>query len=1199
MNSEGASTLPKDSRRTTGRLPGREVRGKAVATLIAIAALSGCDGDPPPAIPDSIIISPGSANFVSIDDTLRFTATVFDQYGEEIPGEPLTWSSPDPAVAIVDAQGVVTAKGNGTVAVQCEVAIGGPSATAAVTVSQVVATVAVSPAAATLAPGDTTRLEALVADANGHAIEEAVLEWTVRNASVAQVDALGLVTGIEAGTTVVAAMSEGIEGTAEIAVVHSGRAVLETLFRATGGASWSNNDGWLTNAPLRSWYGVEVDAMGSVRALYLSSNGLTGEIPPAIGDLPSMEVLFLHGNQLTGEIPPELGRLTNLKRLYLGSNQLTGRIPPQLGDLSRLEDLYLSGNRFSGSIPPEIGNLVDLRSLILSHVSLPGPIPSEFGNLTNLEWLYLEQSGVTGRIPPELGNLANLEFLHLGSNGLTGPIPPELGRLSDLAVMNLQANGLSGSIPPELGILANLTSLGLGFNGLTGPIPPELGNLISLDDLYLAWNGLTGPIPAELGQLSDLKRLQLHRNQLTGPLPPELGQLSHLEILNLAENPLRSPIPPEWGNLTNLESLDLRFTQLTGPIPVELGNMTDVKQLLLMFGNDLTGPIPPELGRLSNLEVLLLGSNSLTGPLPSELGRMGNLEYLWLQDNDLSGPVPPEFGAMSNLRELRLASNSSLAGSLPTELTGMVRLAELQAGNTGLCAPADSGFQDWLKGVYRVRLIRCVEGDQPAAYLTQAVQSRDFPVPLVEDERALLRVFPTSRERTSETIPLVRAWFYHNGDEVLEVDIPGKNTTIPTEVDEGDLAKSANVKVPGSVVREGLEMVVMIDPESTLDQDLWVAKRIPETGRMELEVKDMPLFDMTLVPFVWSETQDSSIVELIGEMVDDGEDHEMFGLMHLLPVHEMKLTAHDPVVTLTNNALDLLYQTTAIRLMESGTEYYMGMMSPLVSAALGVAWAPGRSSFSVPDAGVIAHEIGHNFFLNHAPCGGPAGVDPFYPYPSGSSGAWGYDFRNGGSLVRPSTDELMSYCGPPMWISDYSFTVSLRFRGHDDDNERLPYREPSQSLLLWGGIDENDAPFLKPAFVADMATVLAESPGAYRLEGLDSDGNELFSLSFDMTEIPDGDGGSGFAFAMPAQPWWASTLAAITLSGPGGTATLDTETSDPMVVLRDRASGQVRAIMGGLPRSVLSRGDAIAHLSPGRNVETLFSRGVPGWDAWR
>ena len=62
------------------------------------------------------------------------------------------------------------------------------------------------------------------------------------------------------------------------------RAVLEALFRATDGDNWKNNTGWLSDTPVERWYGVRRNA-NAVVVLDLSWNGLSGSIPPELGQL--------------------------------------------------------------------------------------------------------------------------------------------------------------------------------------------------------------------------------------------------------------------------------------------------------------------------------------------------------------------------------------------------------------------------------------------------------------------------------------------------------------------------------------------------------------------------------------------------------------------------------------------------------------------------------------------------------------------------------------------------------------------------------------------------------------------------------------------------------------------------------------------------------------------------------------------------
>ena len=422
-------------------------------------------------------------------------------------------------------------------------------------------------------------------------------------------------------------------------VAPQSRDALAALYHATNGPGWQSSEHWLSDAPVDQWHGVGVDCDGSVIALDLTENQLSGPIPPELGRLTKLTGLSLADNQLSEPIPPALGRLTHLTALDLSKNQLTGPIPLALGRLANLEDLRLSSNQLTGPIPPALGRLANLEDIRLSSNQLTGPIPPDLGRLTKLTGLGLADNQLSGPIPPVLGGLANLRWLYVERNLLTGQIPAELGGLSKLDSLDLSGNQLSGPIPPALGRLAHLTNLDLWDNQLSGPIPPVLGDLANLTGLYLSGNQLSGPIPPALGRLATLTRLSLWGNQLSGPIPPALGRLAHLEYLYLNENQLNGPIPPALGGLAHLTALSLWDNQLSGPIPPALGRLAHLTNLNL-GRNRLSGPIPPALSGLANLTYLNLGGNQLNGPIPPELGRLAHLEYLYLFGNQLTGCVP-------------------------------------------------------------------------------------------------------------------------------------------------------------------------------------------------------------------------------------------------------------------------------------------------------------------------------------------------------------------------------------------------------------------------------------------------------------------------------------------------------------------------------------------------------------------------------
>ena len=279
-------------------------------------------------------------------------------------------------------------------------------------------TVTINPGSAALsALGETARFTAEVRDQNGQVMAEAAVAWASSDASIATVDASGVATAAGNGSATITATSGSVSGTAAVTVTlaqvvnEADRAALVALYESTDGPNWIDNTNWLTDAPLGEWYGVETDESGRVVELDLSGrwdretraetrHGLTGPIPPELGNLSNLQRLTLYWNRLSGPIPPELGQLDNLRSLSLSQNRLQGRIPPELGSPGELQHLSLDSNLLTGPVPPELGNLTELRQLQIYRNNLSGPIPPELGGLANLRTLELYENGLSGPIPP-------------------------------------------------------------------------------------------------------------------------------------------------------------------------------------------------------------------------------------------------------------------------------------------------------------------------------------------------------------------------------------------------------------------------------------------------------------------------------------------------------------------------------------------------------------------------------------------------------------------------------------------------------------------------------------------------------------------------------------------------------------------------------------------------------------------------------
>ena len=200
----------------------------------------------------------------------------------------------------------------------------------------------------------------------------------------------------------------------------------EALLAARDKLAGTASLNWSADLPMEQWHGVLVGGE-PMRVLQLGfyEHGLTGIIPPELGELDGLEELSLTSNELGGEIPPELARLDNLRSLWLEDNRLTGAIPPELGELD-LKGLFLSHNRLTGSIPAELSHITYLVYLELDGNQLTGQIPQEFANFTGLFSLRLAGNQLTGCIPDRLRDVQENDFDELGLSfcgDTIGPTP--------------------------------------------------------------------------------------------------------------------------------------------------------------------------------------------------------------------------------------------------------------------------------------------------------------------------------------------------------------------------------------------------------------------------------------------------------------------------------------------------------------------------------------------------------------------------------------------------------------------------------------------------------------------------------------------------------------------------------------------------------------------------------------------------------
>ncbi|CAL5042347.1 unnamed protein product [Urochloa decumbens] len=453
----------------------------------------------------------------------------------------------------------------------------------------------------------------------------------------------------------------------------------------------------LSNLFLAGSVPASVCALKSLARLDLSYNNLTGAFPAAaLHACANLTFLDLSNNQLSGPLPRDMNLNLSpaMEHLNLSTNGFSGEVPPAVARLTRLKSLLLDTNRFTGAYPAaEISHLAGLEVLALAcNAFAAAPVPLEFAKLTNLTYLWLDKMNLTGEIPEAFSGLTELTTFSMAFNELTGPIPAWVLQHAKLQNIYLYGNTLSGEVPRNVTAM-NLIELDFSSNNLTGGIPEGIGKLKNLTILFLYKNRLTGTIPASIGLLP-LRDLRIFNNQLSGELPPELGKHSPLGNLEVGNNNLSGPLREALcanGKLYDIVAFNNSFS---GELPANLGDCVTINNLML-HNNRFSGEFPAKIWSFPKLTTVMIQNNSFTGTLPSEISpnmsriEMGNnmfsgsfpqlatgLKVFHAENNRLGGELPADMSKLGNLTDLSVSGNR-ITGSIPASIKLLQKLNTL------------------------------------------------------------------------------------------------------------------------------------------------------------------------------------------------------------------------------------------------------------------------------------------------------------------------------------------------------------------------------------------------------------------------------------------------------------------------------------------------------------------------------------------
>ena len=1143
------------------------------ATMATVAWAAACgDGatepsapPPDPPRPTTVTVTPATAELTALGETVQLRAEVRDQNGQAMASAAVTWASSSDAVVTVSAAGLVTAVGNGTATITATG--GGVSGTATGTVAQTVSAVAVSPAADTLVAGDTLRLAAKATDGNGHVVAGAEFAWASGDTAVAVVDATGLVTGIGAGGVEITATTSGVAGRAMLVVV--------------GPRVTLNSDGGSAPEGGMVTLGLTVDPVPESAISVRYTLGTDGD--PVTADADGSDYTDDGGGAVE-----------------IAAGASDAAIEIAINDDDEIESV---------------------REVFTVTLDTPGSDAGYGLGFVASAAVTIEE-GVCDRTPQVgdeivqqagVGDCAEVEDRHLASIQVLALCLPkyewmECAREDD-PITALREGDFLG--------LSGLTELDLSANELTELPAGVFSGLSNLVNLPLFDNRLTELPAGAFSGLSNLWNIGLDRNRLTELPAGIFSGLSRLNILDLSYNALTELPAGVFSDLVSLEFLGLGGNELTVLPAGVFSGLASLKELNLEDN--------PSSPFTLTVEVTRTDSGDATSPGPATLGfsvaegaPFAMTIPLSVRGGTLSRPSASFVAGSTVGTEATLTFDGSGTG-VSVAFGPVPTVCEASASNTA--GPKCSGLEIVAGDLLVVANPETVALSVLAAYLTQATQDLSGGVPLIAGREALLRVFATTDERYIAGYE-GQATFFVRGQEVYSASLEPPASGVPLNAEEGRLAHSFNARIPGHVLQPGLEMVVELDPDGVLPLKSGSRTRFPPSGRLALDVRELPPLNLTIVPVLYRTEARRETNPVVEDVTRDMAGTDSYGtighLRAILPIGDLNVSLREPYYTFADTMVGgdqhLFDEIALLRHLEAGgtNEYYHGIFFHPRRAdwpSLGRGDQPGYAATSgiwdTPSGlkDVVAHEFGHNLSLWHAYCGVPPSHPAYTAHADGSIGVWGHRFTDGdgtgfGRLLDPELHgDLMGEDTCPdwrdwgangTWISDRNFTRAFDHRlDLASARARFAPRAAAQEtlLLLWGGVHKGDLR-LEPAFAHDAGLKLPQAPGPYQLEGRDAEARRLFSLSFTPDELD--HGGSSFLFAIPFEPEWSEALDRITLTGPEGSTSLDRDTGGRAALIIDRASGRVRTIARDW-----SVGNAASAAAMALDAQVQVIRGLP------
>lgn len=390
--------------------------------------------------------------------------------------------------------------------------------------------------------------------------------------------------------------------------------------------------------------------------------------------------------------------------------------------------------------------------------------------------------------------------------------------------------------------------------------------------------------------------------------------------------------------------------------------------------------------------------------------------------------------------------------------------------------------------------------------ITQAVQNSSHTVPMVAGRPTVARVYVTVSGAAELSNVVVEASATRNGAPLPGSPRRSDPRAVTTSASRGNYASSVNIALPAEWLSGNVQLSIVVDPDNRIAELNETNNRLT---RM-IEFLSVPPLDLTIVPIQYTHTPNGRTYP--APMRDTISDW----IMRAYPISSVNVRLRAPI-SFTGDLRSggewerLLNLITAIWRTDGApsSRVYYGLV-PIASGSdrwfssgiAGIGWIGLRTSVgldltSPADAAgqLAAHEIGHNLWRYHAPCGVSGDPQQPFPYANGSIGpdVYGLDIsraRVWSPGAPDNTKDLMSYC-QPQWVSDFTYQGLL-------SNQRVygaSVTRVGSGYLVRAVLEEDGSATLESIYALDHVALDAPQSGEYTIELLDAAGTAIAALA--------------------------------------------------------------------------------------------------------